>query len=149
MHRILFVCHGNICRSPMAEMVMKDLVRRAGREDDFSIDSAAARPDAIGCGIHHGTRDVLRAHAVPFTEHYARLAARADYARFDVIVCMDDENVDDLAFLFDGDPQRKVRKLLSFCGQTRDVADPWYTHNFADTYRDIVQGCSALLKNLP
>ncbi|MDE7226825.1 MAG: low molecular weight phosphotyrosine protein phosphatase [Treponemataceae bacterium] len=149
MHAVLFVCHGNICRSPMAEMVMKDLVRRAGREDDFSIDSAAARPDAIGCGIHRGTRDVLQKYAVPFTEHYARLAARADYARFDLIVCMDDENVDDLHDLFGGDPSGKVRKLLSFCGMTRDVADPWYTHNFEDTYRDIVQGCSALLKTLP
>ncbi|MCH5289213.1 MAG: low molecular weight phosphotyrosine protein phosphatase [Treponema sp.] len=149
MHRILFVCHGNICRSPMAEMVMKELVRRAGREADFRIDSAAARTDAIGCGIHRGTREVLRKYAVPFTEHYARLAARADYARFDVIACMDDENIDDLRYLFGGDPEGKVRKLLEFCGTTRDVADPWYTHNFEDTYRDILDGCTALLNQLP
>lgn len=148
MHRILFICHGNICRSPMAEMIMKHLVHQAGRDSDFVIDSAAAHTDAIGCGIHRGTRQILRYYNIPFTEHYARLATRADYARYDLIICMDEYNVEDMEYLFSGDGEDKVHKLLEYCALTRDVADPWYTGNFEETYRDVMAGCTALLEKL-
>ena len=148
MHKILFVCHGNICRSPMAEMVMKHLVRQAGRERDFVIDSAAARRDEIGNGMHRGTRTKLVREQIPFTEHYARLVTRADYATYDLIICMDEENMEDLDYLFSGDGDGKVHKLLEYCGSTRDVADPWYTGNFDATFSDVMAGCTALLASL-
>lgn len=129
----------------MAEMVMKHLVRKAGRERDFLIDSAAARSDEIGSGIHRGTRAKLMREGIPFTEHYARLVTRADYAKYDVIVCMDEENKADLVRIFNGDSDGKVCKLLDFCGQHRDVADPWYTGNFDATYDDVTAGCEAIL----
>lgn len=132
----------------MAEMVMKHLVHQKSRDADFFIDSAAAQPDAIGCGIHRGTRQILRYYNIPFTEHYARLAVRADYARYDLIICMDEENMEDMDYLFSGDGERKVHKLLEYCGMTRDVADPWYTGNFQDTYDDVMAGCTALLERL-
>ena len=132
----------------MAEMVMKYLVHQKRRDADFFIDSAAAQPDAIGCGIHRGTRQILRYYNIPFTEHYARLAVRADYARYDLIICMDEENMEDMDYLFSGDGERKVHKLLEYCGMTRDVADPWYTGNFQDTYDDVMAGCTALLERL-
>ena len=127
---------------------MKHLVHQAGRDADFYIDSAAAQPDAIGCGMHRGTRNILRYYKIPFTEHYARLVTREDYAKFDLIICMDEENREDLNYLFSGDGENKVHKLLEYCSLSRDVADPWYTHNFEDTYHDVMAGCKALLEKL-
>lgn len=148
MKRILFICHGNICRSPMAEMYFKDLVRRAGRESDFYIDSAATDYDEIGNSMHRGTRQVLESHSIPFTDHRARIVTKDDYENFDLLVIMDGENERHLKRVVGPDTENKVKYLMSFAGQNRDVADPWYTGNFDETWRDISEGCQALLESL-
>ena len=148
MKKILFVCHGNICRSPMAEFVMKHLVREAGLADKILVESKALYRDEIGSDTHRGTREVLRTHNIPFEKRRATLMTAADYSAFDIIIGMDTENMNDLDRLTGGDPDRKVRRLLSYSGEERDVADPWYTGNFDVTYRDVDAGCHALLKEL-
>ena len=148
MKKILFVCHGNICRSPMAEFVMKHLVCEAGLADEISVTSKALHRDEIGSDTHRGTREALRAHNIPFSKRRASLMTAADYAAFAYIIGMDTENMDDLDRLTGGDPDGKVRRLLSYIGVDRDVADPWYTGNFEATYRDVDAGCRALLKDL-
>lgn len=148
MHNLLFVCHGNICRSPMAEMVMKDLVRKAGVEKDFYIDSAACHTDEIGNGMHRGTRSKLTQMGVPFTDHRARLVTNGDYDKFDLIICMDSANFRDLNYKFSGDGDNKVHKLLEYVNETGDVADPWYTGDFDETWNDVLRGCTALLEKL-
>ena len=148
MKHILFVCHGNICRSPMAEFVMKQLVREAGLSDEISVASKALHRDELGSDTHRGTREVLRAHGIPFSKRSATLMTAADYSAYDCIIGMDTENMRDLARLTGGDPQGKVHRLLSYVGEERDVADPWYTGNFEVTYRDVNAGCRALLHDL-
>ena len=148
MKKILFVCHGNICRSPMAEFVMKSLVQEAGRADEIAVASKALHTDEIGRDTHHGTRAVLRAHGIPLTKRSAELMQRADYDAYDYIVGMDRENMRDLDRLTGGDPAGKVYKLLSFIGEALDVADPWYTGDFETTYRDVDAGCRALLAQI-
>lgn len=147
MIKILFVCHGNICRSTMAEFVMKELVRRAGRTD-IIVDSRACRTDEIGSDTHPGTRRVLVAHGVPVTPRAARQVRRADYDEWDYIIGMDEENMRDLARITGGDPEGRCHLLLEFAGESREVADPWYTGNFEVTYSDVLKGCTALLKQL-
>ncbi len=145
MIRILFVCHGNICRSPMAEFCMKDLVRRAGREAEFEIASAALHTDEIGNPVYPPARRELAAHGIACDGKTARLMERADYARWDFIVGMDDVNRRDLLRLFPGDPDGKISLLLDWTGSPRAVADPWYTRDFATTWRDVLDGCTAML----
>ena len=148
MKKILFVCHGNICRSVMAEMVMRHMVVEAGREDEFVIDSCATSREEIGNDIYPPAKRCLSAHGVPFTRHAARQITKEDYANFDLILCMEAYNIRNLrhtlgATLLDEDAQLacpKVRLLLD-----RDVADPWYTGDFEATYRDVVEGCQKLL----
>ncbi len=145
---ILFLCHGNICRSPMAEFVMKDLLRRAGR-DDVAVDSAALHTDELGSDIHCGTRRILQREGIPFTPRAAWLFTPADAARYDWLIGMDAANEADLkARVYPAD-RRKIRKLLSFAGEAGDVADPWYTGNFDETYRDVRRGCQGVLAALP
>ena len=144
--KILFVCHGNICRSPMAEFVMKDLVKKAGLSDKIFVSSAACRTDEIGSDTYYGTKDKLRAEGIPFEPRRARQITRADYDKYDYIVGMDRENMRDLGRLTNGDPKGKVHLLLEFVGENRDVADPWYTDDFDATYRDVKMGCEALLR---
>ncbi len=146
MIKILFVCHGNICRSPMAEFVMKDMVRKAGLETRFVIESKAARRDELGNDTHYGTRAKLRQMGIPFAKRRATLLSKADYAAYDYLVAMDAENVHDMLRLFGGDPNGKIYKLLRFADEDRDVADPWYTGNFDETYEDVLKGCTALLR---
>ena len=146
MIKVLFVCHGNICRSPMAEFVMKDLVRKAGLETRFVIESKAARRDELGNDTHYGTRAKLRQMGIPFAKRRATLLSKADYAAYDYLVAMDAENVHDMLRLFGGDPNGKIYKLLRFADEDRDVADPWYTGNFDETYEDVLKGCTALLR---
>ena len=143
---ILFVCHGNICRSPMAEFVMKDLVRRAGLEERFLIASKAARRDELGNDTHYGTKAKLRQMGVPFTKRRATLLDRSDYDAYDYLIGMDEENMRDMLRLFGGDSNGKIYKLLRFADEDRDVADPWYTGNFDETYEDVLKGCAALLR---
>ena len=146
MIKILFVCHGNICRSPMAEFVMKDMVRKAGLETRFVIESKAARRDELGNDTHYGTRAKLRQMGIPFAKRRATLLSKADYAAYDYLVAMDTENVHDMLRLFGGDPNGKIYKLLRFADEDRDVADPWYTGNFDETCEDVLKGCTALLR---
>ena len=147
MVRILFLCHGNICRSPMAEFVMKELVRRAGRTD-VSVESAALHTDEIGSDIHYGTRGKLVEKKIPFSPHAAWLLTAAKAREYDYLVGMDDYNIADLRRLVYPEDRPKIRKLLAFAGQTRDIADPWYTGNFDATYDDVLVGCTALLAQL-
>ena len=148
MTRILFICHGNICRSTMAQFVMEDLVRRAGREDEFVIDSAATSSEELGNPPHHGTVAKLRAEGVPVGRHRARRIRREEYDSWDHIVYMDAENARGLGRILGGDPDGKVSRLLDWTARPRDVADPWYTGDFDATYRDVRAGCEALLAAL-
>lgn len=132
----------------MAEFVMKDLVRRAGRELEFVIDSAACHSDETGSDTHYGTKRKLREMGVPFAPRRARLATRGDYEKYDLLIGMDGENMADLRRLSGGDPLGKCRLLLSFAGKKRDVADPWYTGDFDATWNDVLEGCTALLNEL-
>ena len=148
MTNILFVCHGNICRSTMAEYVMKHLVREAGREGEFFIDSAATSTEEIGAPVHHGTRRKLAQAGIPCGDHRARQVTWADYQTFDLIIGMDSANVRNLHRMLKGDPEGKVRKMLDFTRRPGDVADPWYTGDFDATYRDVLEGCTGLLETL-
>ena len=148
MTRILFVCHGNICRSTMAQFVMEELVRRAGREGEFQIDSAATSTEELGNPPHPGTVRRLRAAGVPVGSHRARQVHRGEYADWDHIVYMDAENARGLARVLGGDPEGKVSRLLDWTERPGDVADPWYTGDFDATYRDVVEGCRALLERV-
>ena len=145
--KLLFVCHGNICRSPMAEFVMKDLLRRAGRTD-VAVESAALHTDELGNDIHCGTRMELKRHGIPFAPRAAWLLSSAKAAEYDLIIGMDRYNMADLRRLVYSADWPKVRKLLAFAEIDRDVADPWYTGNFEETYADVVTGCTALLESL-
>jgi len=145
--RILFLCHGNICRSPMAEFVMKDLVRKA-RRTDISVESAALHTDEIGNDIHYGTRAKLKQEQIPFEPREAWLLTAAKAREYDYLIGMDAYNMADLRRLVYPEDRPKVHLLLDFAGINRDIADPWYTGNFDQTYDDVVAGCEALLRKL-
>ena len=145
--RILFVCHGNICRSPMAEFVMKDMLAKAGITD-VTVESAAMRRDEIGNDIHHGTRSILVKYGIPFTPRAAWQLTAAKASEYDIIVAMDDYNMADLKRLVYPEDMPKVCKMLELTGSVRDVADPWYTGNFETTYADVLAGCKALLERI-
>lgn len=146
MTHILFVCHGNICRSPMAEFIMKALIRKAGCEKEITVDSVAATTEEIGNDMYPPAKRMLTKKGIPFSPRRARLITKEDYARADYILCMDEENLTDLARLTYGDPEKKVSLLLSWAGRRGEVADPWYTGDFEETYDDLIEGCRALLK---
>ena len=145
--KILFVCHGNICRSPMAEFVMKDLLAKAGR-NDVVVESAAMHTDEIGNDIHYGTRQKLVEMKVPFTPRAAWLLTAAKAREYDLLIGMDRYNLADLKRLVYPEDRGKIRLLLDYIGWGRDVADPWYTGNFDATWDDILAGCTALLKEI-
>ena len=145
MHKILFICHGNICRSPMAEFVMKDLVDRRGVAQRFHIESAATSNEEIGSPVHPGTRRRLSREGISCEGKRARRVMRDDYDDFDVIVGMDGANVRNLNRLFADDPESKVHLLMEFAGESRSIADPWYTGDFDATYDDVLKGCVGLL----
>ena len=148
MTKIIFVCHGNICRSPMAEFVMKDMVRRAGLENEIFVASAACRRDEIGADTYLGTREKLDEMGIPYEKRHARQITMDDYEQYDFIVAMDEENMRDLARMTQGDPAKKTRLLMEIAGERRGVADPWYTGDFDATFRDVQRGCSAILNEL-
>lgn len=145
---ILMVCHGNICRSPMAEFVMKDLVKKAHLEDQFFIASAATSTEEIGNPVHRGTREKLNSVGISTAGKHAVQMKRSDYDRYDYLIGMDNWNIRNMIRILGGDPEKKVYKLLTFAGSDRDVADPWYTGDFEATYRDVMAGCRGLLKHL-
>ena len=143
---ILFVCHGNICRSPMAEFVMKELVRRAGREDEFYIESAATSTEEIGNAVYPPARRKLAEHGISAAGKTARQLTRDDYGRFDLLVGMDSWNIRNMNAICGGDPEGKIHRLLDFTSRPGDVDDPWYTGDFEATWRDVLEGCQAILK---
>ena len=148
MTRILFVCHGNICRSPMAEFVMKDLVKKAGRVNEFEIESAAVSAEELGNPVYPPARRELAAHGITCNGKTARQMTRADYDRFDLLVCMDRSNLRRMERICCGDPEGKMSLLLAHTGHPGDVADPWYTGDFSATWRDVLSGCTALLEKI-
>ena len=149
MIRVLFVCHGNICRSTMAEYVMKYLIIQEGLSDEFYIDSAATSREEIGNGVHRGTRDKLKEVGIPCGNHRARQMTIRDYEEFDYIIGMDTWNIRNIMHIIGTDAKRKVSMLLDYTDRGgMDIADPWYTGNFDKTYEDVLEGCSGLLKFL-
>lgn len=145
MKRILFVCHGNICRSPMAEFVMKDLVEKAGLSDEFYIESAATSTEEIGNSVYPPARRKLAEHGISCAGKTARQLRASDYDRFDLLVGMDEWNIRNMNRMLGGDPKGKICKLLDFTNRPGDVADPWYTDNFDATWRDCLEGCQGIL----
>lgn len=147
MINILFVCHGNICRSPMAEFVMKNLIQKANINDIF-IDSKATSREEIGNPPHHQTIAKLKQNNIPFASHKSSQITPQDYDKFDYILCMDEANIANSLRIFKSDPQNKIKLLLEFAGKKSNIADPYYTGDFDKTYDDILLGCSALLEYL-
>ena len=149
MTKILFVCHGNICRSPMAEFVLKDMARRTGQEKRFLIESAATTSEELGNPVYPPARRMLASHGISCEGKYARKFQRSDYDTFDMLIGMDVENMYDLMHKFGGDPQGKIHNLLDFAGMPgKEIADPWYTGDFQATWDDLQIGCIALMNAL-
>ncbi len=149
MTKILFVCHGNICRSPMAELIMKDMAKRIGKEDEFFIDSAATSSEELGNPVYPPARRMLASHGISSDGKYARRFSRDDYDAFDLIIGMDEENMYYMMHRFGGDPEGKIHNLLDFAGMPgKEIADPWYTDDFQSTWNDLQIGCIALMNAL-
>lgn len=146
--RILFVCHGNICRSPMAEFVMKWLVDEAGLSDQFEIASAATSTEEIGNSVYPPARRKLAEHGISCAGKTARQLTRRDYDHYDLLIGMDSWNLRNMQRMCGGDPEGKISLLLDFTSHPRDVADPWYTDDFEATWRDCLEGCRAVLDYL-
>lgn len=148
MIKILFICHGNICRSTMAQSIFAHMVTERGLSDQFHIDSAATSREEIGNPPHYGTVGKLRQVGIPLVPHRARQMTKQDYREFDYLIGMDDANVRSMERIAGGDPEHKIYKLLEFAGSGRAIADPWYTGNFDVTYDDVIEGCEALMQKL-
>lgn len=148
MTRILFVCHGNICRSPMAEFVMKHLVSQAKESEQFYIASAATSTEEIGNPIYPPAARTLASHGIPFGGHAARQLRRSDYQDFDLLIGMDDANIRNMQRICGGDPENKIHRLLDYTPRPGQVADPWYTGDFQQTWHDVWEGCTELLVKL-
>ena len=159
MIKILFVCHGNICRSPMAEFVLKDIVKRRGLEDSFYIESAATSTEEIWHGVgnpvYPPARAKLREHGIGtddnelgVSEKRARQTVKSDYDKFDYIIGMDSANIRNMQMIYGGDPENKIYKMLDFTERTGDVVDPWYTGRFDATWRDVYEGCMGFLDKI-
>lgn len=148
MTSILFICHGNICRSTMAEFVMKDVLRKRGLDDAVHVESAATSREELGNDTYYETKRMLDAHGVPYTPRHARQTTRADYGEFDYIVGMDDENMGGMRRIYGGDPEDKLSLLMDWTGVGGSIADPWYTRDFESCYDDVEAGCIALAEHL-
>lgn len=148
MIKILFVCLGNICRSPMAEFLFKDMVAKRGLADKFYIASAATSSYEIGNPVHPGTRNKLAKYGISVAGKTAVQLTKADYDKYDYLIGMESSNIRNILRIVASDSRHKVYKLLQFAGSARDIADPWYTGNFDVTYNDIHEGCTALLEYL-
>lgn len=145
MIKVLFVCHGNICRSTMAQSVFSHMAAQKGLLEHFHIDSAATSREEIGNPPHYGTVNKLRQEGVPLIPHRARQMTKQDYKDFDYLIGMDDANIRNMTRITGGDPEHKIHKLLEYAGSSRAIADPWYTGDFEATYEDIMEGCAAFL----
>lgn len=148
MIKILFVCHGNICRSPMAEFILKDMVRKRGFADRFYIASAATSTEEIGNPVHYGTKNKLAQYGISTAGKCAVQVTKEDYGKYDYLIGMDQWNMRNMKRMTGADPGHKLYLLLDFSEHPRDIADPWYTGNFDRTYDDIVEGCEAFLSFL-
>ena len=148
MIKVLFICHGNICRSPMAEFIMKDMVKKAGLEAEIVVASAATSAEELGNPVHWGTRQKLAEVGISCKGKTARQMTKRDYQDYDLLIGMDRANIRNMMRIAGGDPDGKIHYLLEYAGKSRDIADPWYTGDFEATYRDVVEGCSALLETL-
>lgn len=148
MINIMFVCWGNICRSPMAEFVLKDMVRKAKLQDQFEIASAATHYDEIGSPVYPPARRIMAEHGISSSGKTARLLEKGDYVHYDHLIGMDSANLRNMNRICGGDRDGKFSLLLDWCGVRRDVSDPWYTGNFQDTWNDVTAGCEALLEKL-
>lgn len=145
MIKVLFICHGNICRSPMSESVMTYLVNQRNLSSQFQIASAATSREEIGNPPHYGTVNKLRKEGIPLIPHRAVQMTKKDYEEYDYLIGMDDWNIKNMRRITGGDPAHRIYKLLEFSGSSRDIADPWYTGNFDVTYNDILEGCEAFI----
>lgn len=148
MKKILFVCHGNICRSPMAEFIMKKMVDEAHLSDSFYIASAATSTEEIGNSVYPPARQKLAEHGISCKGKTARQLTHRDYAEYDLLIGMDSYNIRNMERICGGDTKHKIHKLLDYTDRPGDVADPWYTDDFDATYRDCVDGCKALLNSI-
>ena len=144
--RILFICHGNICRSVMAEYMFKEKVRQLGVEDQFEADSAATSREELGNEMYPPAKRMLTKKGIPFGHHRARQITREDYDRYDLLIGMDDWNLSNMRRMLGNDPDHKFRKMLNYIGLEREVADPWYTGDFAQTYEDLDRSLDALIR---
>ena len=148
MTRILFICLGNICRSPMAEFVMKDMVRKAGLENQFHIAAAATSGEELGNPVYPPARRKLAEHGIDCSGKTARRLRKSDYTQYDLLIGMDQANLRNMHRMCGGDPEGKLHLLLDFTNRPGNVADPWYTGDFEATWRDVTQGCQGLLQEL-
>ena len=148
MIKILFICHGNICRSPMAEFIMKDLVKQAGKDREFTIASAATSQEELGNPVYPPVRRILRQHGIDCSGKTARQITPEDYTRFDLLIGMDHANLRNMQRFFQGDPDQKLHLLLEYTNRPGEVADPWYSGDFDAAWRDIYAGCQGLLVQL-
>lgn len=145
MIKILFICHGNICRSTMAEYVFKDMIKRKNIDDKFYVDSAATSREEIGNPVHYGTRRKLEEQGIYCGDHRARQITKEDYEVYDYLIGMDEANIRNMHRMLGADLDKKMYKLLDFTARKGNIADPWYTGNFDETYKDVVDGCEGLL----
>lgn len=146
MVKILFICHGNICRSPMAEFVFKNIVEKERISDKFYVASAATSYEEIGNPVHHGTAKILDGLGISYSGKRAVHLEKSDYTKYDYLVCMDSANVRNTLRIVGDDVEKKIHKLLKFVDSDEDVADPWYTGDFERTYKDVLAGCKGLLE---
>lgn len=145
MIKVMFVCHGNICRSPMAEFVFRDMVNKRGLGEKIFIASSATSTEEIGSGVHSGTKRKLKEFGISCEGKYSVQLTKNDYEKYDYILCMDSFNLKNIKRIIGDDKHKKVCRLLDLTELARDIADPWYTGNFDETYNDVVKGCNALL----
>jgi len=146
MVKVMFVCHGNICRSPMAEFVFKDIVKKRGLDSSFFISSSATSTEELCSKVHHGTRNKLSKYGISTDGKCAVQLEKSDYDKYDYLIGMDDRNITNMHRILGEDREDKIYKLLDFSQRKGDIADPWYTGNFDVTYDDIYEGCEALIK---